>query len=285
MRIPCPSGLVFEARSWRIGDQKELLKAKNDGPGTLPKRMVALAAEGVIDPGPYKVEVGGRINWDDVSHSDIAVANVMIRAGKDSKYIFQPNCAGCGKLQKDHMDVDLLDMPVYPASAEGLQHLSTGEPVAKQIGQIQLLFKAIRGRDINTLVRLQEEDEEAMLEVLTCLHIQQIRAPKSSEPLETLPDIRRFWNEQDWDFREEVEAISDTLFGGIDMTFRFTCDHMSCRVEQEQAIPLDLNFYGLDLHARQRRRAKGSSAKSVRELMHQVSSPSSPKPPAKRAST
>ena len=285
MHIPCPSGLVFEARNWRIGDQKELLKAKNDSPGTLPKRMVALAAEGVIDPGPYKVAVGEKVDWDAASHPDIAVANVMSRAGKDPKYLFKPNCGGCGKLQKDHMDVDLLDMPVYSASAEGLQHLSTGEPIAKKIGKVQLLFKAIRGQDIATLIKLQEEDETAMLEVLTCMHLQQIKAPKLAEPLETLPAIRKFWNEQDWNFREEVEAISDTLFGGIDMTFRFTCDHMSCNVEQEQSIPLDLNFYGLDLEARRRRRAKGSTAKSVRDLMQQASSPSLPGSPNKRAST
>lgn len=283
MKVPCPSGLIFSARGWKIGDHASMLDMKDELAGGLPKLMVKLASQSVIDPGPYKMTAGGPVDWDIVSHADIAVANVLIRAGKDPELRLMPNCVSCRKLQRDAKEVNLLDLPVFEASEQGKTHLSSGVPINDTIQGIPISFKAILGKDMLTVSILQEQEEQHMLEITTCMGIASI-SPKGQEPLTSLPDIRKFWREQDMTFMQEVETKLDTLFGGVDMTYRFTCDHLTCRAEQEQSVPLDLSFYGLDLAGRQSRRARSSTGKSVRELMQRASSPSSASSPAPPAS-
>lgn len=285
MEIPCPSGLVFAARPWKLGDQTALLKARNKPMTMLPRTMVELAAESVIDPGPYQFPPGEPIDWNSVSHADILVANIMIRAGRDPQLALMPLCGQCRRLQRDAKVVDLLDLPVFMASEEGRAHLTSGAPIQRNYGGIVVDLRCTRGSDLNTLGKLQQEDEDSVLEVQTCIGISQVRTP-AGEGIMDLPGIRKFWREQDWEFRDEIEKDLDTLFGGVDLTYKFTCDFISCQAEQIQTVPLDLAFYGLDLEKRLSARAKSSSVKkSVRELMRRASSRSSQGSPESQGST
>jgi hypothetical protein len=285
MQVPCPSGLVFNARHWKIGDQRVLLDTLSKGTH-LPYKMVAIVAQDVVDPGPYDMEAGGPVDVEQMTNADITTANIIIRAGKKPIMSLQPSCARCGKIQRGVQDIPLDELSVFLADAEGIEHLGSNMPVERRVGDgTRVFLKAVRGRDTANMAKLQEQEEEAMLEIMSCMHIAEIRSSLHREPLRRLPEIRKFWNEQDWDFRDVVEEGIDTLWGGIDLMYRFTCDHMSCNTEQEQALPLDLSFYGLDLVQRQRRRAKRSSVKSVHELMQKASSPSSPESQNSRDST
>ena len=286
MQIPCPSGFVFEARHWNLGDQRALLDVKEDADGNLPLKMVSLAAQQVINPGPYKMAVGSPVVWAEISHADIAVANIFIRAGRKPMYLLHPNCANCRKLLSNPVEIDLLDLKVYMASPEGIQHLATDAPIIKETCGATVKLQALRARHLGLMSRLQQEQEQDILEIQTCMHIREISSPQLKAPLVNLPEIREFWKVQDTDFRDEIETATDTLFGGIDQSFTFTCDRLACRTEQKHSVPLDLTFYGLDLDARQSRRAKASLAvSSVRELMQRVSEPSSSGTPTPSGST
>lgn len=267
MYVPCPSGFVFDARKWRLGDIQSLIKRKEDPGGLLPLRMVELAGQTVVDPGPYPFKPDEPIDWRLVSHADIACANIGVRCLSDPLLVIQPNCGACGKLRQDALEIELLDQPIYPASDEGKEHLSTGNPIAIEVQGHSIVLKALRGEGMATMAKLQEQEPEAMLEILTCMGIAAITTVDGKQ-LNTIPEVRAFVREQDFDFGNAIDTELDVLFGGVDMSYRFTCDHIACRTEQEQTVPLDLRFYGLDPEARQQRRASRSSgATSLRTLM------------------
>jgi hypothetical protein len=286
MNIHCPSGLVFSARSWKLGDHAELIKARDRSMTQLPKIMAALASDAVIDPGPYTAfKEGEKVDWDAVSHADITVANILIRAGREPKLIAEFICAVCRQLPRDPQEIDLLDLPIYMASEEGRMHLHDGNPVVREVGTARVKLRALLGKDLDVLSRLQVKEPENMLEVQTCMSIAEVNAPGLKKPLTTLVEIRKFWREQEWSFRNEIDEAIDSLWGGADLAIRFTCDHLECRAQQEQSLPLGLSFYGLDDPSRHAKRAKSSAVRSVRELMQQASSPSSQDSPESPGST
>ena len=276
MKVPCPSGLIFRARKWRIGDISELIDVKEDDGSSLPKLMVELAAEEVIEPGPYKFE-DSKLDIQQLSLSDIAVANILIRVGTDPELLITPTCESCKKPQRSPKSIPLDEMPIYMASREGIEHLRTGVPIERQYPDgIMLQLKAVRGRDFKTLSKLQEQNPKYILEYQAVLHISKVNAPELSEPLMLVPHIREWYHKQSWRLRQEIEADIDELWGGADQIYKFRCDHAECRTTQEQQVPLDQTFYGLDDQVKQRRRQKRSSSmKSAGELMQTSSTPSS----------
>jgi len=286
MQIPCPSGFEFTARKWVLGDRAKLLAVKDDQPTNLPKMMVQLAATGVVSPGPYSFKDSHLIDWDKVSMADIAVANILIRAHTDDTILLQPMCRICRSLQRDPKAVNLLDMPIRMASQEGVDHLRTGAPVRREIDGAQVYLKAVRGMDLMVIGTLQAQEEECIEEIQMCSTIHEIHAAGKAEPIKALPELREFYRAQSWEFQRGISAAIDELFGGADMTYTFRCDHIECRSEQEQQLPLDHSFYGMGPTRKPVSLPTSSSgAKSVRELMRKPSSPSLPESPKSPDST
>jgi hypothetical protein len=293
MQVQCPSGLQFVARPWRIGDQAELLNTKEQLGGMLPKKMLSLAALDVIDPGPYKFT--NRIDVDELSIPDITVGNILIRIGTRKELWLRPTCASCRKILRDPIEVDLTELgPFYMASPEGVDHLKTGVPIQRDYGDgVHARLRAIRGCNLLDISKLQEEDPEHIVEHQLVAYIDEISGPGTVEavamtekgaPLRNKPHILRYIRTLPWEIREKIEMDVDELFGGVDTTITFRCDHPECTAMNEVQVPLDLNFYGLDNSARRSKLRKNSLAtRSAVELMRSSSSPSSSeaqKPPA-----
>ncbi|HUW10067.1 MAG TPA: hypothetical protein VM537_10080, partial [Anaerolineae bacterium] len=244
MQIPCPSGFEFTARKWLLGDRGKLLAVKDDQPTNLPKMMVSLAATGVANPGPYTFK-GGVIDWDKVSMADIAVANILIRVHTDDTILLQPMCRHCRSLQRDPKEIALLGMPIKMASDEGIEHLRTGAPVKREIAGVQVYLKAVRGEDMLLIGTLQSQEEEAIEEIQMCATIHEVHVPGRQDPVSGFRELRELYRKQSWEFQRGISAAVDELFGGVDMAFTFRCDHIECRAEQEQQLPLDHSFYGI----------------------------------------
>lgn len=279
MQIQCPSGLVFTARKWRIGDHSVLLDMKEHQGSSLPMKMLELAATSIVNPGPYKFK--DKLITEDMSIADITTANVLLRVGTDPVLVLRLTCAHCRKPLREAVDVLLDELPVYPASKEGAEHLRTGVPVQRTYNGVSVALRAPRGKDLERLSKLQEQEPKFMIEYQLATSVAELKVPGKEGPLTLFEHIKEFIHEQDWSFREQLENDVDELWGGVDQGFTFQCDH-ACSVTQEQQVPLDLAFYGLDLSAKQSRRRRCSSAKSAGELMRSSSSPSSsasPKPP------
>jgi len=284
MKIPCPSGLVFEARKWKIGDIAELIGERERFASSLPLKMAELACISTIEQGPYKFT--DKVDFSQVSLPDIAVANILLRVGSNPLLRLQPACEGCRRPLRDAIEIDLSEMPVFMASKEGAEHLRTNAPVQRQYGVHKVALKAVRGSDFKTLAKLQDEEPTYILEYQHVLHIAQVSGGELKAPLVNVPDIRAWYHEQDISLRAEIDDDIDELWGGVDQSFTFRCDHLGCGLEQSPEVPLDLAFYGLDQGKKQHRRSRRSSAKrSAGELMGTLSATSSSSTPKSPAST
>lgn len=288
MQITCPSGLKLTVRPWTLGDHAELLNTKELRTSFLPRRMLELVVQEIVDPGPYKFKPGPISNFTagGLSISDITVANVLIRLGTDAKLMLYPTCQSCRRPTIDPIEVNLQEAPLYIATEEGRAHLGSGVPVSRTFKNLTVALKAIRGDDLQVLSALQEQEPTHVLEIQLCCSIAEIRAPGLKKPLSTLTEIRTFMRNQAWSLRDEVDATVDELWGGVDMDYTFTCDRAGCLTQQTSVLPLDPTFYGLDLSARRSRRQKRSSGKrSAADLMQGSFSHSSSEPGADAAST
>jgi hypothetical protein len=275
MRVPCASGLIFDARKWKIGDISELVGTKDREPTTLPKKMVELAATGIVESGPYNFP-DNTLDTSQMSIADISIANILIRVGIDSILSLRPTCGACKRQLRDPIDVPLDEMPIFMASQEGVESLRTGAPVKRQYGDVTLHLKAALGADLATLAMLREQAPKYVVEYMHVVHIAEVHDPKLKEPLNMLAHSREWYHEQDMPLHSALDEDIDELWGGVDQSYDYRCDHMTCRTEQEGEVPLDLTFYGLERQTRRSRRAKRSSAmKSAGELMHSSSAPSS----------
>ena len=268
MKIECPSGLTLDARAWNLGDQNQLMDTKQNEAGLLPLRMLEVATQGCVHPGPYPFKEGGPVNFHKVSIADIVTANYLIRKKTRPQYDFRVPCQYCGKLTA--RTIDMNEVEVFEASGEGIEHLRTGVPIIIKIPEEDpmaiLELKILRGASLPELARYQDKTPEQMLELQACMSVDKIIPQEASaELLLSLGTIREYWRAQSWDFGDEVRVSIDVAEGGVDSTFEFRCENQGCRKEQLGTVPLDTEFYGLDPVAARERRRKRLSERRSRE--------------------
>jgi hypothetical protein len=292
MQICCPSGLKFIARRWRIGDQAALLDVKEHQGSSLPKKMLALAAQEVIEPGPYNFH--DKLDTNVLTVADITVGNILIRAGTRRELYLRPTCNVCRRILREPIEYDLNDVgPFYMASMEGVEHIRTGTPVVRKYDNVTVKLRAVRGSDLVEIGKLQEDDPVHMFEHQLVSYIDEIHGPGILEavprmnpmggpgldpnaPLRNKLHILEYVRSLPWEIRDQIDEDTEELFGGVDTTLSFKCDHPDCLGANEIQVPLDPSFYGLDASSRRLRRRKTSMAtRSASELMRSSSSPSS----------
>jgi hypothetical protein len=259
-KVTCPSGLEFEARTWNNEDTLTNLDTELAESGLVAVSMVERALGRCIDPGPYPFEAGGRVNLSMVTNADITAAAVQIRAATRQFHDFDTPCEGCSKMQE--LRQDLKEVEIAPASEEGIEHIRSNAPIARDIDGVTVEFKLIRGHDIPKMAKVQAKDQKAIVETQICMSIASISDPKKPRPINKFEEIRRYWKMANWDFTDAVEGAIDELEGGPDLYIEFCCKTFGCHREQVTLLPLDMAFFGLD-HMRRYRRGKQRKRKQA----------------------
>lgn len=271
MLITCPTGLSFDARRWNLGDQADLLDDKEDESVILPIRMVDMAFQKLVDPGPYPFT--DAIDWQKVTDSDLTSASIQIRRYSKPVFSFNLPCQYCRKLDPEGLEIDLKDIVIFPASSAGIEVLRTGQPYQFNYkdddgNDLVIKMRPTLCKDINLMSSLQKQEPKYILVIRNCMYIQEIAFAKGSgkAPIRDLINIKKFWIEQGWDFGAGIEDKIDELWGGPDLSFTYTCK--LCKKEQDGSLPLDGSFYGLEQEARRRKRRRSfSDATSIEKSM------------------
>lgn len=287
MIITCPTGLSFRARKWNLSDvarateQMEAEEAalrgeKNNPHSNLLLEMCQAAVVGDIQPGPYKLNAAGGINWVYLTNQDLIAALVQIR--RMTKPIVEGDfpCKHCRRLQPEGVHADLSGVDIYTASPAGIEVIQTGVPYELKApttaGEAVLRIRPVYARDNQQLAALQREEPTRLLEIANCMSVQEIVLP-GGKRLTTLPEIRDFYGQQEWDFLQLLDETVEDLFGGPDTSFTWRCAHTDCAMEQRMSLPLDASFWGLG--GRRRKRRKISSASTSPGRATSESSPAS----------
>lgn len=246
MKIICPSGFAFDARKWVFGDLKQLSTKAED---IIFTYLFECAFKEILDPGPYPFHDMKRINVNMLSFADIMAGIIEIRKITKKLYAFSRPCKHCSNVQG--LEIDLNEQETVPASAEGIAHLATGEPVLKDVegdeGVIhKVYFRILRGQDIPTVTSFTKQDRSSAMDIQTALSIEKIIQgdQPGADPISGVRNIRKFIDKQPIDFKEELDEITADLEGGYDPIVSFTCSE--CRRYQDHILPLDENFFGTD---------------------------------------
>jgi hypothetical protein len=255
--IECPSGLKFNAeRKWVLGDRRILMDRATIKSGRLLHRMLDAVVGSIEDPGPYAFSEG-RVDWGQVSNADIVSGVVKIRCMTRSVFEFNSLCEFCSSTMP--LQADLQGLDYKKASADGVAHLRTGEPVSRvyqaldapekeggnPIGPaIRLKLKLLRGEDHITLMQFQKEESDAgMVELQNCMQILEMQVGEGE--VWTWEDdadkIRGFYGRSEWDFDEALEAVIFELGGGVKTELPVIC--RDCKGEQTQLLPFNQDFF------------------------------------------
>ena len=287
-----PTGLSFDGRHWEVGDLADLgraaqeeaeekdprgFKRPNPDGDNLIVSLLKLADKGVSDPGPYKgFTVGQKVDWEQVTVQDIYAAALAVRIKTKRIMEIRPQCGGCGKLPPEPRGIPLDEIKVYEASEEGLEVIQSGNSAIKMYGQygehiseggeeppyVTVALKPIRGKDMKTLDRLQEQDRFNVLEWQIVCGIEWIQL-HGKEAVSGNTPIMSIFKHFSWDLRDAVDADQEELFGGPDAIVDWVCER--CKTEQEEYLPLDRRFFGIDQDTRLRRKSRRSRSGSPRQ--------------------
>jgi len=260
-----PTGFSFHARKWNIADQRIFLPVINRNPATVARAMVQVASDKVENPGPYPFTKGGKVDWDKVMDQDISVANMLMRAHTKRWLDVQPMCSRCGERPAAQLSIDMFEVvkDLYPASDKGKEciraYLENEQPTQCLVGQAIYSVVPLLGKDAERLGELVKSHKEAVADIQMAMHIVHVRTEEGVE-LSGFQDILGYIGRGEWDVRPSLEDLIDDLFGGLEEIYDWTCKQMVCNQSNQDIVPLDLSFYGLDTGRRQRRRQRHSTA-------------------------
>lgn len=251
MLIECPSGLTFQARTWRIGDRRNLQDRNILRQGLLLRKMLECVDLGVENPGPYTFAPGKRVDWSKVSLTDIIDSLIDIRIANRPLLDYNENCENCGA--RIPLTIDLTELERTPMSEEGKKHLATGEPIYRDIplnseqdadgdyaNTVGVKLRMLLGEDMPRIMKYHKEDPAIVPIMQLVLHIVEIEL-RDGTKLSDIRSIREFYEDQDWIFQEQLEEEINSFGGGVMTTVRMDCRR--CNAEQEGMIPFGGEFF------------------------------------------
>jgi hypothetical protein len=242
MLIECPSGLSFHARKWKIGDRRNLHDNKIIKQGLLLRKMLEAVDQGVEDPGPYELEAGKKVQWIKIALSDIISALIDIRISTKPELDYNDVCEQCGA--KMPLSINLTELNRVPMSSDGIEHLSTGNPLETMFpteeGEVQAKVRALVGSDAPKIAKYYKQDPSTVAEVQAVLHLVEIQNG-SAEPLKGINAIWEFYKNQDWDFQNALGDFTTKVFGGVETQVETECQR--CSAEQNSVVPFTADFF------------------------------------------
>lgn len=246
MLITCPSGLVFQARSWKVGDRRHLHDRRILRSGLLMRKMLEAVDQGIENPGPYSFESGTKVDWAQVCLTDIIDALIGIRKVMRPLLSYKESCSNCGA--KNEIDVDLREMKVEPLSPEGKAHLASGQPALVGLAlveeedapKVQARIRMLLGADMTHISKLMRQDPDTVSIAQLLLHIEAI-VVSPDEEITSYDGIKRYYEDQDWIFHESLEEAINAFGGGTNTTVAMDCKR--CNAEQEGALPFGGEFF------------------------------------------
>lgn len=249
MLVECPSGLSFNARTWKLRDRKTLTDKRILRNNTLLLHMASIVDEGVVDPGPYDFKVGQKVNWHKAVVQDITAALLQIRTATHPELDMTTTCVN-PRCESESLDVavDLHTVETQPMSAAAIEHIRTGKPMEVMIPATYnghnvnavLYLRLLRGADLATLATYYKQDPVDGLDASRLLHVSRVMLPDGTD-MEGLQQIWSWYNDQNFAFAETLATVINDNSGGVQSEVTVTCE--DCGREQQHAIPFGPDFF------------------------------------------
>ena len=252
--ITCPSGLSGRIRGMKVREERVLADRKLAKNGGQIDELLGACWEETLEPGPYTLDEGGKLDWGKVLQGDRFYALLMVRAltyGAD--YAFGVGCRNDACRARIEWELDLTKLPVRPLSAESRAAFMGGNRFEAKLPDAgrKLRFKLLTGEDERRLPALQRSAPDRVLSGVLGYRVLDIDGVEPRAKRQFLEDLSM----RDADFL--VDEF-DRVDCGVDTTIEIECPE--CLATQDVDLPFDKGFFlpGRDRTARRKARSTSS---------------------------
>ena len=117
--ITCPSGLQGRVRGMKVREERVLADRKLAKSGGQVDELLAACWEETLDPGPYALAEGAKLDLGKVLQGDRFFALLMVRAlTYGPEYAFGVSCRNDNCRARIDWEIDLTKLPVRKLSEE-----------------------------------------------------------------------------------------------------------------------------------------------------------------------
>ena len=252
--ITCPSGLQGRVRGMKVREERVLADRKLAKSGGQVDELLAACWEETLDPGPYALAEGAKLDLGKVLQGDRFFALLMVRAlTYGPEYAFGVSCRNDNCRARIDWEIDLTKLPVRNLSEESRAAFVSGnrfETTLPDAGK-KVAFKLLTGDDERKLPALQRSAPDKLLSAVLAYRVLEIDGVDAKAKRQFLEDLTM----RDADFL--VDEF-DRVDCGVDTTIEIECPE--CFQTQEVELPFDKGFFlpGKDRTARRKARSSSS---------------------------
>lgn len=232
--VDLPSGLKGEIRGLN-GKEIQLLTNKELAKSALLiDRIIGTCWIQTIEPGPYKADDKGKLDWSKVLHGDRVYLLIRVSAATFGKrYPFTVHCRVCKKEVRE--EVDLLELPVKKLSEEDLATFETSGLFQRTLPDGRAFtFRLPNGDDeVRETKAAMRGGEEAAVPATAVSRIDEI------EGIEGAAARRRYFDEGVAGLVFEALQIMQEPDCGVDTAIQVECSNAACGATTEIDLPLD----------------------------------------------
>ncbi len=252
--ITCPSGLTGRVRGMKVREERVLADRKLAKSGGQIDELLGACWEETLDPGPYTLPEGGKLDWGKVLQGDRFFALLMVRAlTYGPEYVFAVGCRNDACRARIEWEVDLTKLPVRALSDESRAAFLDGNRFETRLPDAGLgvRFRLLTGDDERKLPALQRSAPDRVLSAVLAYRVLAIDGVEPKAKRQFLEELTL----RDADFL--VDEF-DRVDCGVDTTIEIECPE--CFATQEVDLPFDKGFFlpGRDRTARRRARSNSS---------------------------
>jgi hypothetical protein len=164
--ITCPSGLQGRVRGMKVREERVLADRKLAKSGGQVDELLAACWEETLDPGPYALAEGAKLDLGKVLQGDRFFALLMVRAlTYGPEYAFGVSCRNDNCRARIDWEIDLTKLPVRKLSEESRVAFVGGnrfETTLPDAGK-KVAFKLLTGDDERKLPALQRSAPDKLL--------------------------------------------------------------------------------------------------------------------------
>lgn len=237
--VTLPTGLVVSLRGMKVREQKIFSDRALAAKGGTAGRLVEACCEGVVDPGPYALGAGDKLDWAQVAQGDRFAALLAIRTETyGSVYDFAWHCSQCRARNgwRVDLDKDLLRRHLSEADLETFRGSNRFEHMVGD-GDAVIVFKIATGADEAVIAANARRYKDSPISGALISRVVDVVVDG-----ESIPAAKRMAWFDDLGMADIVSLIEamERHDCGVETSIAVTCE---CGADQEVDIPFGDGFW------------------------------------------
>lgn len=249
IEVVCPSGLSGRMRGL-IGRDYRNFNKQMAKTGEGMSRILNACWVSTQDPGIYKLNAGGNIDWADALVGDRLYALIAIRRAMfpDEAYAFDATCRERNCRERIAWEVKLEGLPIKPLPAESVELLRSGKnEFSVEMAGTTVWFSILTGRDqvahhklIQKAFRDASKDDRPS-DIVMALAARIRRVDALGDDVDYLDKVEWLEAMSSSEHRKLIRRF-ESVDGGVETKIEIECQASDCGALQEIDLPFDGSF-------------------------------------------